>query len=97
MIPLLTKKHQTIAMKLFKGALVSNKNGTLITSSQIFLRFLIIFITEFVCVYIILDWFGLIFLVLLTLFMISMSKNKSTFHDLILKCQVKKEEYAYTE
>ena len=71
MIPLLTKKHQTIAMKLFKGALVSNKNGTLITSSQIFLRFLIIFITEFVCVYIILDWFGLIFLVLLTLFMIS--------------------------
>ena len=96
-IPITTKKHQTIGMKIFKGAPVNNKTGVVISKMHVMLRFLIIFVTEFVCVYIILDWFGLIFLILITLFLISMTKTKSTFHDLILKCQVKKEEYAYTK
>lgn len=97
LFPLLNKKHQTIGMKIFKGAIVNQKNGTIISSSQVLLRFIIIFTTEFLCVYILLDWFGLIFLILITLFLLSFSKSRASIHDLILKCQVKKQEYAYTE
>ncbi len=97
LFPLLNKKHQTIGMKIFKGAIVNQKNGVIISSSQVLLRFIIIFTTEFLCVYILLDWFGLIFLILITLFLLSFSKSRASLHDLILKCQVKKQEYAYTE
>lgn len=96
-IPLFNKKHQTLGMNVFKGAIVNKKDGVVISNIQVFLRFSIIFITEFFLVYILLDWFGLIFLVLITLFLISMSKSKLTIHDLVLKTQIKKEEYAYTE
>lgn len=96
-IPLLNKKHQTLGLKIFKGAIVNKKDGTIISSTQILLRFIIMFTTEFLCVYIILDWFGLIFLVLVTLFLLSFSKSRASIHDLILKCQVKKQEYSYTE
>ena len=96
-IPLLNKKHQTIGMKAFKGALVNKKTGVLISNTQVLLRLLIIFVTEFLLVYLLLDWFGLIFLILISLFLISMSKSKLTIHDLILKTKIKKEEYIYTE
>lgn len=96
-IPLLNKKHQTLGLKIFKGAIVNKKDGIIISSTQILLRFIIMFTTEFLCVYIILDWFGLIFLVLVTLFLLSFSKSRASIHDLILKCQVKKQEYAYTK
>lgn len=96
-IPLLNKKHQTIGMKIFKGAIVNKKDGTTISSIQVLLRFGLIFITEYLLVYMLLDWFGLIFLILVTLFLISMSKSKFTIHDLILKTKINKEEYTYTE
>ena len=96
-IPLLNKKHQTIGMKIFKGAIVNKKDGTIISSIQVLLRFGLIFITEYLLVYMLLDWFGLIFLILVTLFLISMSKSKFTIHDLILKTKINKEEYTYTE
>lgn len=96
-IPLLNKKHQTIGMKIFKGAITNKKDGTIISSIQVLLRFGLIFITEYLLVYMLLDWFGLIFLILVTLFLISMSKSKFTIHDLILKTKINKEEYTYTE
>ena len=96
-IPLLNKKHQTIGMKIFKGSIVNKKDGTVISSIQVLLRFGLIFITEYLLVYMLLDWFGLIFLILVTLFLISMSKSKFTIHDLILKTKINKEEYTYTE
>lgn len=97
LFPLLNKKHQTLGMKIFKGAIVNQKSGVIISSSQVLLRFIIIFTTEFLCVYVLLDWFGLIFLILISLFLLSFSKSRASLHDLILKCQVKKQEYAYTE
>lgn len=96
-IPLFNKKHQTLGMKIFKGAIVNKKDGTIISSIQVLLRFGLIFITEYLLVYMLLDWFGLIFLILVTLFLISMSKSKFTIHDLILKTKINKEEYTYTE
>jgi hypothetical protein len=96
-IPLLNKKHQTIAMLIFKSAIANKKDGVLISKANVILRFFLIFITEFATVYIILNWFGLIFLVLITFFSISMTKTKATLHDLILKTEVKKAQYIYTE
>ena len=84
-------------MKIFKGAITNKKDGTIISSIQLLLRFGLIFITEYLLVYMLLDWFGLIFLILVTLFLISMSKSKFTIHDLILKTKINKEEYTYTE
>lgn len=97
LIPLTNKKHQTITMLMFKCALVDSKNSVLASNKQILLRFTIIFITEFICVYLILDWLGLIFVVLATLFSISVTKRNSTLHDLLTKLEIKDLDYCYSD
>lgn len=97
LIPLLSKKHNTLSMKLFKTTIVNSKDSVIVSKYQILLRFFLIFISEFICVFLLVDWMGLIFVVLASIFSISITKKKSSLHDLIMKTNVNYLEYSYTE
>ena len=97
LIPLFNKKHNTLGMKLFKTTLVTSKDSIIISNKQVLLRFFTLFITEYTLVYLLVNWMGLIFIVLASIFSISITKRKSSLHDLILKTEVKYLDYAYTE
>ena len=88
LIPLFSKSHQTLTMMMFHVALINTKTGALISGTKLLLRFLFIFTTEFLCVYLILNWIGLIFIVLSSFASISFTKNRSTLHDLVLKVKI---------
>jgi uncharacterized RDD family membrane protein YckC len=89
LIPLFNKKHNTLGMKLFKTTLVTSKDSIIISNKQVLLRFFTLFITEYTLVYLLVNWMGLIFIVLASIFSISITKRKSSLHDLILKTEVK--------
>ena len=97
LIPLLSKKNSTLSMKLFKTTIVNSKDSVIISKNQILLRFFIIFITEYICVFLLVEWIGLIFVILTSFFSISISKRKATIHDLVMKTQLNYIEYSYTE
>ena len=97
LIPILNKKPQTLGMKIFKTTIVDSKNNIIISNKQTLLRFFTIFVSEFVLVYILVNCLGLIFVILASFFSISLTKRKSSLHDLILKTDVTYLEYSYTE
>lgn len=97
LIPLFNKKHNTLGMKLFNTTLVTSKDSIIISNKKVLLRFFTLFITEYTLVYLLVNWMGLIFIVLASIFSISITKRKSSLHDLILKTEVKYLDYAYTE
>ena len=97
LIPLFNKKHNTLGMKLFNTTLVTSKDSIIISNKKVLLRFFTLFITEYTLVYLLVNWMGLIFVVLASIFSISITKRKSSLHDLILKTEVNYLDYAYTE
>ncbi len=95
-IPFLNSKKQTLGMLLFKAACV-DKNNVILSKNKITLRFFMIFIVEFLSVYLLLSIIGEIFLVLITLVTISLTKDKSTFHDLLIKSKLIPTSSVYSE
>lgn len=95
-IPFLNPKKQTLGMLLFKATYV-DQNNVILSNSKITLRFFMIFIVEFLTVYLLLSIIGEIFLVLITLATISLTKDKSTFHDLLIKSKLVPINNVYSE
>lgn len=93
-IPLFSKKKQTLGMKIFKAACV-DKDNIILSNTKMTLRFFMIFLVEYLTVYLVLSLMGEIFLVLITLVTISLTKNRSTFHDLIMKSRIAPETSSY--
>ena len=97
LLPLLNKKRQTLAMMIFKASIVNKSNNIVAKNYQILLRFLIMFIVEFLLVYLFIETIGIIFVVLITMVLISFSKNRITIHDLVLKLKIKDTSHSYIE
>ena len=95
-IPLANKKKQSLGMMMFQASCV-DKDNIVLSNIKITLRFFMIFLVEFLTVYLILSILGEIFLVLISLVMISLTKNRSTVHDLILKSKIAPLTNVYTE
>ena len=95
-IPLANKKKQSLGMMMFQASCV-DKDNIALSNIKITLRFFMIFLVEFLTVYLILSILGEIFLVLISLVMISLTKNRSTVHDLILKSKIAPLTNVYTE
>lgn len=95
-VPLCTKKRQTLFMKAFKGALVKRKSGVLLSANQVFLRFFMIFVVEFLSVYLLIGWIGEIFVVILSLVLMSFTEGRLSIHDGLMQCKVVEVEDAYT-
>lgn len=87
-IPLFTRKHQTIGMMCFSLGIAYKKDNILAKNYTILFRFLFIFFIEFLIPYILLKLIGLVFVILLTFLSISFTKSKATFHDGILKLKI---------
>lgn len=94
-IPLSNKKHQTLAMLFFKAAIVKRKDNTLISNNFVLFRFLIIFLVEFLLIYIFLAIMGLIFTVLITFAVICFTNSRLTLHDALLQLKVTSKDFAY--
>ena len=94
-IPMTNKKHQTLSMMMFKCAIVDSSTSTFVSNIKILLRFLILYTIEFLLVYILINWIGIIFVALITFCVISFTQNRSTIHDLFLKTKVQDLEYCY--
>lgn len=95
--PLITKKRQTLTMMIFKASIVNKNTNIVAKNYQILLRFLIMFIVEFLLVYIFIESIGIIFVTLITMALISFTKNRSTIHDLVLKLKIKDSSHSYVE
>ena len=81
---------------MFQASCV-DKDNIVLSNIKITLRFFMIFLVEFLTVYLILSILGEIFLVLISLVMISLTKNRSTVHDLLLKSKIAPLTNVYTE
>lgn len=96
-IPLCNKYHQTLGMLLMKSALVDQGTHIVLSNIKVLLRFFFIFGVELLLVFIILNYIGLIFVGLFTLFFISLTKRRLTFHDAIVKAKIIDKEKAFLE
>ncbi len=94
-VPLCAKKRQTPFMKVFKGALVDRKSGVLLSANRVFLRFLMIFVVEFLSVYLLIGIIGEIFVVVLSLVLISFTDGRLCIHDALTQCRIASAEEAY--
>ena len=96
-IPLFTKKRQTLSMIIFKGTMVRKNDNVLISKNFLLLRFFFIFIVEFLIIYLLLSAIGTIFTVLITLIVICFTKNRLTLHDAILKLKITNPDQAFNQ
>ena len=94
-IPITNKKHQTLSMMIFKATVVDSSTSTYISNVKVLLRFFILYTLEFLLIYILINWIGIIFVGLVTFCVISFTNNRSTIHDLITKTKVQDLEYCY--
>ena len=97
LIPLLTKKHQTLTWMMFKVTLVDAKSNVILNSMKLLYRFILIYVMEFLFIYLLISWIGIIFLGLVTLVLISFTNNRLTVHDLVLKAKIRPVERSYNE
>lgn len=97
LVPLLNKKHKTIGMFITKSCLVTKDDHIVISNTKVFLRFFFIFVLELLTVFLVLNYFGLLFLGIGTFAMISFTKNRLTFHDAIIKSKIIEDNRAYLE
>jgi len=95
-IPLLTRKHQTIGMMCFSLGIVYKKDNISVKNYTVLFRFLFIFFVEYLIPYILLKLIGLVFVILLTFLSISFTKSKATFHDGILKLKLASRDKIFT-
>lgn len=96
-VPLCTKKGQTLFMYIFKLGLAQKENGVVVHKYQILARFFIIFVVEYLSIYLLLGIIGEAFVIILSLVVISLTKNRLSFHDLILKAYLKDASSIYIE
>lgn len=95
-IPLLMKKGQTLTMKLFKLAPVTKQDGTTPSKSLLTLRFFVIYLMEYLSVFLLINIIGLIFVALITFVLICFSPKRSTLHDLITRTELVNEKDVYS-
>ena len=96
-VPLFSKKHQTLGMMLLKACLVSKNSFIILSKYQVLLRFFIILILEYLASYLFLNNFGLTMLILLSIASICFTKHRFTFSDAILKVKMAETEYSFNE
>ncbi len=84
-------------MYIFKLGLAQKENGVVVHKYQILARFFIIFVVEYLSIYLLLGIIGEAFVIILSLVAISLTKNRLSFHDLILKAYLKDASSIYIE
>lgn len=96
LIPILNKKHQTLAMMMFKSCLV-NKDNIITSNIGIVIRYFFITIIEFLMIYLIFGLVGIIFETLIMFILISFTRNRLTFHDAIIRAHLVDVKEAFSE
>lgn len=96
-VPLYTKKKQTLFMMAFHLVMVKRKTNTYVSKYQVMLRFFIIFTTEYLMLYLLFDLFGLLIAIFVSIVIILITPNKLALHDAAMMIKLVNENEAYTE
>jgi len=97
LIPLTNRKNKTITMFITHTSLVNDKTNVIANNYQVLGRFFCIYAIEIALGYAVVGIIGLLFVILINIFIISISKKKKSIHDFMLQVHVEKDEYSYTE
>lgn len=92
-IPLTNKGRKTIGKFSTSTSLVNSKNNCTISNIKLVLRFIFIFVIEFVLFQIIFNQFSIIILALCELMFMLISQNVSSIHDLVVQTKVISDKY----
>jgi len=96
LIPLTNRNNKTLTMMLLKASLVDDKTNILCKNTKVATRFFTIYAIELAMAYAIVQVIGCIFLMIINIILISITKKKKTIHDFITQCHIEKDEFTYT-